>query len=259
MKKILLFLLIAAGFFDTFAQEIQSPASMITIPADRFWGVDPFDGIVYAKDNVLYKDWNTNRYQFTDFTLGELTYVSILNPLKILLFYGNANTVVFIDKYLNEINRIDFNQIPLITNAHLVSPANDNAIWVFDNNTQQLVLLNSRTKKLILKTQPIVGLPLYQYSNFNFCWLFTKEKVYTFNIYGSLVEERANENFDCLQLFDEQFYVLSENKIFIYSKDFKEKTALSLPEIKLKQFYVTDEILYIYDFPKLFGFELKSL
>ena len=241
------------------AQEPLYLKNTIDLNADHFWGTDAFDALFFSKENVFTKEWNNQKWEFTDYSLGELTFVSLLNPLKILLFYGNSNTVVILDKYLNEIKRIDFNVINGFINIHSVSPANDNTIWVFNSNSQRLELLNTITLKTILSTQPIDQLPIYQFSNFNFCWLVTDKVIYKFNIYGSLVEEMKNEGFSKLQSFNEQLYLFKNHNVYTIEKSKTKIDKILLPEIKAEQFYVTDEILYIYDLRKLYSFDITSL
>ena len=165
------------------AQEPLFLKKTIVLKADHFWGVDTFDALFFSKENVFVKQWNHQKLEFTDYSLGELSYVSLLNPLKILLYYSNSNTVIILDKYLNEIKRIDLNTISGFANIHSVSPANDNTIWVFNSNSQRLELFNTITLKTILSTQPIAQLPIYQFSNFNFCWLVTDKIIYKFNFF----------------------------------------------------------------------------
>ena len=241
------------------AQEPLFLKKTIVLNADHFWGRDTFDALFFSKENVFTKEWNHQKWEFTDYSLGELTFVSLLNPLKILLFYGNSNTVVILDKYLNEIKRIDFNVIKGFVNIHSVSPANDNTIWVFNSNSQRLELFNTITLKTILSTQPINQLPVYQYSNFNFCWLVTDKVIYKFNVYGSLVEEIKNNGFSKLQSFNEKLYLFKDHNIYTFAEDRTDVDQISLPEIKAEQFYVTDEILYIYDLRKLYSFDITSL
>lgn len=229
------------------------------ITADHFWGTDTFDALFFSNASVLTKRWNNQKWEFTDYTLGAISYVSLLNPLKILVFYRNSNTVIILDKYLNEINRIDFNMNSGFANTQFVTPANDNTIWVFNINSQRLELFNIITQKKMVTTQPISDFPVFQYSNFNYCWVMTNKTIYKFNIYGSLVEEIKNDGFQKLQSFNEQLYLFKNHNIYTISEDRTITDKIILPEIRSEQFYVTDEILYIYDLTKLYSFDITPL
>ncbi|GAA3513540.1 hypothetical protein GCM10022393_29170 [Aquimarina addita] len=256
MKKIILFLAVISLFYKLSAQVNPKQLDSIALKADRFIGVDSFGAIYFTEGNIFYKKWNQQQWQFGDFILGELTDVYVLNPLKIVLFYQPSNTVVLVDKYLNEIDRINFNTITEFKNVTQVSPANENRIWVFDSNTQQLEIFDTTSEKTIVKTQPISTLPHSQHSNFNYCWLLTSDKLLLFNIYGSLLTQIENENFLNLKIINNDLILQKEDGLYFLSNKAQKKEKINLPEIPIKQFYVTNEILYIYDQRKIYSFAL---
>jgi len=212
----------------------------------------------YTKGNIFYKKWNGREWQFGDFILGQLTQVSILNPLKIVLFYESSNTVVLVDKYLSEIDRINFNTISEFKSVSFISPANDNSIWVFDNNTQQLEIFNTLSDKTLVTTQPIGELPVSLQSNFNYCWILTSERLSQFNIYGSLLGSIKNEAYKEIRIINDDLIILKEDGLYYRSTKTEEIEKIQLPEIPVKQFYVTNEILYIYDHSQVYCFTIKS-
>ncbi|WP_378182232.1 hypothetical protein [Aquimarina sp. SS2-1] len=258
MNKVIFLLVLIGCSTHSYTQRNVVVQDSISLEADQFSGIDSFGAVYYTKDNIFYKQWNNQQWQFGDFILGQLTYVSILNPLKIVLFYEPSNTVVLIDKYLNEINRINFNTISEFKNTSLVSPANDNSIWLFDNNTQQLEIFNTITNKPLVTTQPINEIPSILRSNFNYCWTLTSEAIIKFNIYGSLMESIKNEGFTDLRIINNDIILLKENNLYYRTSATGKTEKINLPEIPVKQFYVTNEILYIYDQSKIYSFDLTS-
>lgn len=237
--------------------ELQVTES-IPLNADHLWGIDSFGGIYFSKDNILYKKWNNQKLQFGDYSLGELSSVSILNPLKILLFFQTSNTVVLIDKYFNEIDRINFNTLPEFKNVVQVAAANDNSIWIFDTNSQRLELFDTDLRKTLLITQPITELPKVVKSNFNYCWILTNSELIQFNIYGSLVDRIPNSEFTDFCITKNQLILKKGNELFYPKNQDHNEEKINLPQISIKQFQVTNEILYIYDQTKIYSFNLTS-
>ena len=81
------------------AQIEVTPVSQVNLEADQYIGTDSYGAIYYLKNNVLHKKDGTQSYQYSNLLLGELKEVHITNPLKVVLFYELANTVVLIDKF----------------------------------------------------------------------------------------------------------------------------------------------------------------
>ncbi|OED45216.1 hypothetical protein AB832_01455 [Flavobacteriaceae bacterium (ex Bugula neritina AB1)] len=258
MKKFIFLLIILGNIHTIISQRNVILKDSIELKADQFLGIDSFDAIYYTKENVFYKKWRKQEWQFSDFILGPLTSVSILNPLKILLFYESSNTMVIVDKYLTEIDRINFNTISEFKNASHVSAANDSTIWVFDNNTQQLEVFDTSSRKTIATTPPISQLPLQQVSNFNYCWLLTPDTLYQFNIYGSILYKMENSKYQGIKIMNNNLILLKEGILYHFSTNDGTTEKIKLPEITVKQFYVTHEILYIYHLSKIYSFDLTS-
>ncbi len=256
MKKILSVLLLIGYFLTGYAQQYLSPKDSIDLQTDQFIGIDSYGAVYHSKKNIFYKSWNNREWQYGDFALGEITSVSILNPLKIILFYESSNSVVIIDKYLTEIDRINFNTITEFKSVSSVSAANDNNLWVFDTNTQQIALFDTTTDKTLINTQPINKIPTLQRSNFNYCWVLTPGILSQFNIYGSLIARHENIDFIDFTTINNDLIALKEDGLYYVSTATAEMEKLNLPEIPIKQFYVTNEILYIYSQSMIYSFDL---
>ena len=241
------------------AQNLATDTNPIRLSTERFVGIDNFSAVYTINQNILYKSWNAQIWQFGDYTLGTITKVSITNPLKILLFYQNLNTVVILDKYLNEIERIDFNTTVNFKNPSFVSLANDQSIWLFDNNAQQLELFDLETENTLFTTLPVKGIPIDEHCNFNYCWMLTENKILQFNIYGNQLTEINNNNFEQIHIYKKGILLKKEDALYSMTVQAKEFKKLNLPKIPIEHFYVTGEILYIYSAGMLYSFDLPSI
>lgn len=256
MKKILLFFIVIASAQISSAQRNVTLNDSISLNADIFLGVDSFGAIYYQKENIFYKKWNNQEWQYGDFILGELTQVSILNPLKIVLFYETSNTLVTVDKYLSEIDRVNFNATAEFKNVSLMTPANDNSVWIFDNNTQQLDIFNTVSEKTLITTQPLNELPKALQSTFNYCWVLTDQTLTQYNIYGSLLSLLKNNKYQNIRIVKDDLILQKEDGLYYCRTKTEKIEKINLPEIPIKQFHVTNEILYIYHQSTIYSFDL---
>ena len=112
MKNYFLFLFVIVST-TLFSQEKSIATSLIAtefLEADIFVGKDKFGFNYYIKNNVFFKKDNQELFQYKNVALGKIMKVDLLNPLKIILFYENFNTIIIVDNQLNEIQKINFSE-----------------------------------------------------------------------------------------------------------------------------------------------------
>lgn len=260
MKKfsLLLILLCHIGLAQTLTLESAKP-----LLADRFIGLDNYKNTYFIKDRIIHKQGPDGNFRFNDLQLGRITSVDIINPLKVIAFFQDTNTVVMLDNKLNEIERINFNNLPQFLNVSTATNAGNNSLWLFNVDTQQLELYNYGSKMQTVVSQPFPGKLLSQASNFNYCFTLTEKKLRAFNIYGSLLNETDSEAYEKIIQQNENLIALKENSLFFLpdfarrNPEIDHKTApLELPEITVKDLQLTNDFLYIYDGENLHTFKL---
>lgn len=215
--------------------------------ADSFVGVDHFGALYFIKNRTLFKQENEKLFNFKDFQLGTIGSVDLLNPLKITLFFPDYNTAVILDNKLNEIERISFSMEPPFLNIINATTANDTRLWVFNNDSQQLELYNYRNKKHQVLSQSVSETYITHTSNYNFCFLLTEEKLRIYNIYGSLLESIPNTGITHLSNNNDRLIYKTGNELVLLTEKLSVKRKLSFDEIKIKDLYLSNEFLYIYD------------
>lgn len=260
MKQFLiLFLLICQlGIAQSLA-----PISKAPLVADRFIGLDNYKNTYFVKDRVLHKQGPDGNFLFNDLQLGRITSVDIINPLKIVVFFQDTNTVVLLDNKLSEIERINFNNLPQFFNISTATNAGNNSLWLFNVDTQQLELYNYGSKLQTVVSQPFPGKLISQASNFNYCFTLMEKSLRAFNIYGSILNEAPSEGYERIIQQNENLIALKENSLY-YIPDFAkrneaishETVKLSFPEITIKDLQLTNDFLYIYDGKNLHTFKL---
>lgn len=239
------------------AQTVKS-VSETALDANHFVGIDSYNNTYFIKDMAFTKKGNGQTYVFNDFQLGNITTVDIINPLKIVVFYEDVNTVLLLDNQLNEIERINFNNLPEFINVSAATNASNNRLWIFNIDSQQLELFDYKNLRKIVVSQPFPGKFIGQSSNFNYCFTLTDYKLRAFNIYGSLLWEKAADGYKTLVQQNENVVVVKDNQLFYFSEEDVEPKRLEIPEITVKELQLTRDFLYIYDGKILHTFSITQ-
>jgi hypothetical protein len=253
MKRFLIFLLFPCFIWSqelTFIEKNE-------LDADVFIGVDNYNSLYFIKDQVLYKKGTQTTYNFNDLQQGEIQSVDIINPLNILVFYSDSNTVVFLDNYLNEIERINFSALSKFINVSHVSMAGKNQLWVFNIDSQQLELYNYRSQRKIVVSQPFEGDIISQTSNFNYCYLLTKHQLRSYNIYGSLISEYTLKDYKKVVQHNNDIIIVKENELYYMPEDSLLAKKIVETDFNIKDLQLKQDFLYIYDGNQVHTFSLK--
>ena len=255
----LLFYISILLFFSipTQAQIEANLVKSVALTADRVIGIDNLESNYYIKDNTLYKATDRNTSNYNNLQLGPISSANAFNSLKINLFYKDFNTVVILDNRLSEMFRLRFNTLQPFKNLTHISTGNDNTIWLFDQNTQQLENYDYKANKVRVTTLPIQGEVLDLKSNYNFCWLLTKTELHTYNYFGSLISKIEHDGYLSIEENNGDLFLLKDNTLFFMAKDSNEIQEVLPPNLLIKQFLVTNESLYIYDGEFLHLYQLK--
>lgn len=108
-----------------------------------------------SPENAIVKFDSTGRQVavFTNNRLGQATFVDPSNPLKILVWYPDFQTVVLLDRTLTEMGRLNFSGAALYS-VRCVAMAFDGNIWAFDDAVSKTVKL-SLDGAVLLESPPL--------------------------------------------------------------------------------------------------------
>lgn len=253
MKVILFLILTQFAFAQKY--ELQKQSSL-PLTAQKFIGVDKFDFVYFIHRNTLYKQKNDEYYEYREIQLGLIETVDITNPLQPLIFFREANSMVILDNRLNERKRIKFDNLREQRNIDFASVANEQSVWLFNIDSQELEIYDFNRDKNIIKSLPITKEVVQMKSNFNFCFILVDNELRTYNSYGSMLEKKN------IQLTD--FSVFKNNIVGYKDFDFWYFDSQSwhelqlLEDISLVNFYLNNQKLYIYDGKKVHIYKIIS-
>lgn len=236
--RLVLYLLFFSFVKLSFSQEviIAKLLDSVSLNADIFIGVDNFEDHYYTNGNTLYKQTPNQTYSYTNTQLGNITSVDITNPLKILVFYRNFNTIVILDNRLNELSdRINLSDSNYGKNATYVTISSNNNLWLYSLDDNILTLWNYETKEIIFDSQPLQFYQdkfeaIAQTSTYENCWLISENGIIEFNEYGSFIEAKEIINISTLRPYKNGFIYLKRNN-FYFNED---KTTIKLEGVNPK-------------------------
>ena len=220
----------------------------IRFDGDQFLGHDPFDFYYTIKNNIFSKTGTRDTLEYKNISLGKITKVDLQNPLKIVLFYENFNTVIVLDNQLNETQKINFSEsiIPIVAAA--IGIASMNQLWVYNSMNQQLGLYDYLNKDYKTISVPFTESIKNYSSDFNvFYWIDNKNNWYTCDIFGRIANKGKVPDFDSIEIINENQFIYSKNGFLILQDLEKDqKIEIKIAEKSFKKFYYKDQILSIF-------------
>lgn len=263
MKKYLMFL-VAYSFLIQCYSQIKGIPTQVMANAPKtvaFLACDVF-GYVYTIDNTVFKkNKGAENWEYKNVALGKITKVDLQNPLKIVLFYEDFNTVILLDNQLNETQRINFAEYPTPINATAVGIAGQNQLWVYNNLSQQIGLYDYLKNEYKTISTPVIGKINNYSTDFNsFIWIDENGEGYSCSLFGAI------ENLGKFPIAD-QIQIISSNQL-LYSSDHKivlltrqkdkswASTSLQIPEKRFEKFYYQAQNLAIFTTEGIYNFKI---
>ena len=250
MKKLVLLLFIAS--FSVVFGQTQNPTVVkmdsIRFNGDAFLGYDSFGFYYTINNNVFSKINKRETLEYKNVSLGKITKVDLQNPLKIVLFYENFNTVVTLDNQLNETQKINFseNLIPIVATA--IGIASQNQLWIYNNLNQQIGLFDYLKNDYKTISTPFPENIKYYQTNFNtFYWIDYKNNSYSCDLFGKIKTEGKIPPFDAIEFANEYQFIYSKNsKLFFEDLEKNQNYEIDISEKTFKKFFYKDQILSIF-------------
>ena len=247
MKNVLLlfFILFCTVSFGQEKIFVATKQDSIVLSADHFLGYDQ-SGFYYSiKNNVLSKTKREKSFEYKNISLGKPTKIDFQNPLKIMLFYENFNTIILLDNQLSETQKINLseNDVPIMAAAAGI--ASQNRLWIYNSLTQQIGLFDYLKNTFQSITPSFEGNLKYYESNFNtFQWIDNNLNWYSCDIFGKTTTLGKVADFDQMQVInDHTILFLKDGKLQL--QDIRNNTIFSIENVKksFKKFYYKDQIL----------------
>ena len=222
--------------------------NQIPIDANQFLGFDSFGYYYGIKNNVFFKIKDNKSLEYKNISLGEITYIDFQNPLKIVVFYENFNSIMLLDNQLNELQKINLseNEIPIIATA--VGLASQKRLWIYTNLTQQIGFFDYLKNTFLSITPPFKGTIKHYESDFNtFQWIDGELNWYSCDVFGKIITLGKVPNFDYIKIVSNHTILFSKEGLFYFYDVEKNKMyPIENVEKSPSNFYYKDQILSIF-------------
>ncbi|MRX66630.1 hypothetical protein SAMN06265349_102536 [Flavobacterium resistens] len=264
--NILFFLLIAA--FPTLLSAQNPKINAIQIShanntADEYLGQDSFGFNYQISNNVFSKFKGSEVFEYKNVSLGRITKTDLQNPLKIVLYYEDFNTVVLLDNQLNKITEINFslNATPIVVSA--IGMSTQNQLWIYNALNQQIGLFDYLKNEYKTVSIPLTEPIKHYQTDFNtFYWIDKKNNWFSCDIFGKITSLGNVSDFDKIEIIDAQKYIFSKGNE-LYLRDIsKEKTSIisqiEILEKSFDNFYYKDQILSIFTAKEIVNYKIVT-
>ena len=262
MNKLLFSLLTVLLFSNGLAQNSPLETKLLqtqTLTDKVFKGFDGLGNEYFVKNNVFIKQSETETWEYKNVALGKISAVDIINPLKIVLFYEDFNTVILLDNQLNEIQKLNLFDIDNTIFASKIGMASQNQFWIYNALTQQIMLFD-----YLKNTSKNIGNPIqenikFTQSDFNhFYWIDEVNNWYSIDIFGKVTLLANIPPFENLQIIDAQTLLfVKDNVLYCLSTKTKSVFEIQIVEKSFPNFYFKDQILAIFTDQQLKKYKIK--
>jgi len=259
-------LFIVCSFSAVFSQNKKiKPVSVsqLKIDADEFLGYDSFGFYYQIKNNVFSKIKGKEIFEYKNVSLGKITKVDLQNPLKIVLFYEDFNTVVLLDNQLNKITEINFslNNVPIVVSG--IGMSTQNQLWIYNTLNQQIGLFEYLKNEYKTVSTPLTEPIKYYQTDFNtFYWIDKKNNWFSCDIFGKTTALGKVADFDSIEIINNHQYVFSKANL-LYFKDITDVNSTGFSEIEILEktfdkFCYKDQILSIFTAKEIVNYKIVT-
>lgn len=241
MKKI--FAIIVAVCFTWFSAIAQSDTSFKLIRIVKgdiaSFSVDNLDNIYILDNRNQLKKYNSNGDSVAVFNdvkkYGQVSYMDVSNPLKVLLYYQNFSTVVMLDRFLNIRNIVDLRK-QNIFRAKAIGQSYDNKIWVYDELEYKLKKLDEDGKLLqetpdfrLLLGQALTPQKIFDENKYVYLYDSTYG-VYVFDYYGALKNNIMIQRWNNFKVAGKYIFGSKSDTLFRYEISAFQYDDWKMPE-----------------------------
>ncbi|WP_309641977.1 hypothetical protein [Flavobacterium sp.] len=228
----------------------QKPVAVDTfaLNADTFLGYDSLGAMYSVSENVLTKKTDKEIRQFKHPQLGKITRVDLQNPLKIVVFFGDFNTVILLDNQLNETQKIDLSDNNNSVLALGIGLASGNRLWLYNGLSQKIGLYDYTKKDFQKLTTPLAHTMVDYESDFNyFRWMDDEYHAFNCDVYGKIEALGTVPEYDQMQWVTDAVLLYKKGgELYRYEFVGNKSTLIEIDKKTFKKFTYKDQILSIF-------------
>lgn len=261
MQK-LLFIILSIFLCSLPIQAQVKEISKFEIIAD-FFKLDKLGNFYFIKKNILEKKDKNNNLLMTydNYSFGNISNVSVTDPLRILLFYQDFNRLIYLNNDLSELrDPISLDDIELYS-ITAVCPSSNGGFWLYNTQNSQVINVNKDLKSQIngVNLYSVIGdshpLEIFISINYIYVWLDSKDVIVLdkFGNYYALIKSK-NSNAVCID--NDILYLLEDGTVRAIDVANMTEQEISLPKITILDFEISGQYIYVLSDNSLITFEI---
>lgn len=222
-------------------------------------GFDGMGNTYYLDYNVLSKQNGEQNWEYKNMALGKITSVDFINPLKIVVFYEDFNTIIILDNQLNEIQKINLQDSNTSIIASNVGMSSQNQLWIYNAVNQKIILYNflNKTARAIGNSIPETIKHLQSDFN-NLYWIDENNNWYSIDIFGKVTLIAIVPSFEKVQIIDNEKLLFSkEGSVFYLNRKSNTIYEISIVEKSFENYFYKDQILAIFTNQQIIKYKIK--
>lgn len=207
--------------------------------------------IINSQNIIKYNSNGEKLYTYNN-NLGNISYVDVSDPLKILVFYNEFNQIIFLDKTLSIIgspillDNLELDQIELACSS------NTGGFWVYNSQTNQIKLINNnlQVKLQSVSINSILSTntrPNYMIEKNDYIYLNIPESgIIIFDKFGTYNKIIPIKNLNAFQIFNNNIIYYKNNKLFSFEVEKLIEKSIDIPDTSnVKDVRIEQNKLYI--------------
>lgn len=228
------------------------------IEADKYIGKDHLKTDYFIFKNTLKKLSSSKNYQYQNLGLGNIVNVCISNPLQLVIFYEDFNSLVLLDNQLNETLQINGNNFETPIKIEAFGLASQNQVWLFDGFLQKISLYNFKSNNNKIISTPITNKIKDYSSDYNyFYWIDDTNTLYSISLFGKINNLGKIASYDFIQIIDASKIIYSkDHKLFYLNIESQTVKKIDPIEKSFDKFFYTNGILSIFTNNQIINYKI---
>lgn len=237
------------------------------LPSGENAVIDYFGKLYYYDSDVLrLKDGVQTEAEYSKPFLGTIDAVRVGNPLQILVQYFSSNTLSVLDKRLNTISEVDFNQTqpPFLMGSAVLTE--DDHLWVHNTTSNTLLrlgLADLRVDNSTADLSLLFGGPFecdeLQAFKYGVLLVDHQRGFMLLDNRGSLIAKEETGTLNCINVLDDKILLGKADKLYIRSANNPPGSWDEIEaEAHFQAVYVTSEAVVLHCADQLIYYELPD-
>lgn len=224
---------------------------------------DKLGSFYFINKNELQKtDKNLKQIcTWDEYSYGDIGFVDVSDPMRILVYYKNFNRIVFLDNTLSllreplSLDDVDFYSVGAVASS------NFGGVWLFDNLESRLIQLDKNLNVSLagvnlfseIGESPVVEILV----GTNYIILKTEDgQIIILDKFASFYSKLNIPQNAPMCIDNGVVYFIDQSVLFSYDIRKKQQSKLDLPAKNITDFVVSGSYIYILDDKSLITFEI---